>query len=327
MLLYRRGEVPRASSELKSWKPDEITTAVDELKQFSTPDEDLWAAILLHTELAVTAPFRGDLDGKDFHLQVTSELIQMTNERAGLHRRWLLAMGYYYLSQLEEDLAVASFERALELFPNDGQILVALGSVRETMSLLQGSGSSEIPDSTDGALPPTNSSQYRSMVAKMRGYSVSHSQLKEAETFYRKALELDHANAEAHLRLGRVLQQSGQEDEALQELSWVIENSSNSSYKGTAHLFKGRVLEGRQQYGDALLHFREAVRWQPNWQTAQLALGHALHRAGERRSSKQIIEEAFRPKKRSRQGGLWQYYFCRDRFIDGIRRMRREILL
>ncbi len=324
---YRRGHLSEASSDLRSWKSGDITAAIDELKPSSTSDEDLWAAILLHTELAVTAPYRGDIEGRDFHLQMTSELMRITVDQTGFRRRWLVAMGYYYLSQLEEDLALASFDQALELSPDDGEILVALGTVRETMSLVQASSSEDALRSSNGALPPTNSSEYRSMLAKLRGFSASQSQLEEAGSFYRRALALDGSNAEAHLRLGRLLQQSGRGDEALQELSWVIDKSRNSFLRGTAYLFKGRLAEDRQQYDEALIHFREAVRLQPNWQVAQLALGHALHRNGEKRFSKQIIEEALRPKERSRHGGLWQYYFCRDRFIDGIRQMRREILL
>jgi tetratricopeptide (TPR) repeat protein len=325
--MYRQGRLTAATSEMRGKDPKEITAAVEELKQSPVSDKDLWAAIFLHTELAVTAPVMGDLGGRDFHLQMTSELVQMCSNRFSFQRRWLLAMGYYYLSQLEEDLATASLEEALELSPEDDEILVALGSVRETMSLMQVGNSSETLSPSDGALPPTNSSEYRSMLAKLRGYSVSQTQLEAAESFYRKALELEGKNAEAHLRLGRVLQQTGREDEALRELSWVTENSRDRFLKGTAHLFTGRLLEGRQQYEDALLHFREAVSLQPHWQVAQIALGHTLHRTGERRSSKEIIEEAIRPKQGSKQGGLWHYYFCRDRFIDAIRQMRREILL
>lgn len=328
--MYRRGYLSTASRELRSSSPKDVTAAIDELKQFPPSNEDLWAATLLHTELAVSAAARGELNERHFHMETASELIEMTRGtggRVGFHRRWLIAMGYYYLSQLEEDLAVMSFEQGLELSPDDGEILVAMGSVRETISLVQAGGTSDTLSPSDGALPPTNSSEYRSMLARLRGFSVSHSQLAEAESFYRRALELDAANAEAHLRLGRVLQQTGLEDEAMEELSWVIDNSKDRFLRGAANLFIGRLLEGRKRRDAAVAHYREAVRLQPNWQVAQLALGHALHRSGERKPSKQIIEEAFSPKDRSSQGGLWQYYFCRDRFIDAIRKMRREISL
>ena len=109
--------------------------------------------------------------------------------------------------------------------------------------------------------------------------------LRAAEEAYRGAIQLEPGAAEAHLRLGRVLQRRGKAEPARAELSWVVENSTHSPLPALAQLFLGELEESRGQLDEAIMRFRLALREEPESQSARLALSQALHRAGEMRAS------------------------------------------
>jgi tetratricopeptide (TPR) repeat protein len=119
--------------------------------------------------------------------------------------------------------------------------------------------------------------------------------LGEAEASYRRALQFDPKMAEAHLRLGRVLDGRGggkREDEARQELSWVATYSDDPYFLYLAHLFLGDLYLEREEYPAAIQSYRAAVSVAPQWQTAYLSLSQALQASGDRERASETLEQA-----------------------------------
>jgi tetratricopeptide (TPR) repeat protein len=82
---------------------------------------------------------------------------------------------------------------------------------------------------------------------------------------------------EARLRLARVLQRTDRVDEAVPELSRLVESSRDTSLTALAHLFWGEICETRGDVDDAIEHYRAALAADRDLQVAALALAQALH--------------------------------------------------
>ncbi len=326
--LYRLGQISFAFKELYSSDRESIEKAIQELEQLGCSDDDLLAATLLHTEVAVVKGSSGDRDGQELHFEAARKLIglvQSAEKLEAFEKRWLLVVGYYHLSQLDEKRATESFDAALALSPGDSQVVMAMGTVHEAMHFVDRSRDSKSPGSRE-AFPATGSSSYRAMLERLRMDSARHDRLSDAEALYREAIRLDPERAEARLRLGRVLQQSALPEEAETEFRWVLQNSKDHDLLGAANMFMGRILENEQRYDAAVEYFRDATDHRPQWQAARIALSHALHFVGEPDSAKEVLDDAITGGDGDRRDGLWQFYFGSNRFIGMLRELRREVL-
>jgi hypothetical protein len=95
-----------------------------------------------------------------------------------------------------------------------------------------------------------------------------------------------------------------------------------------AHLFAGRLHEQEGRIDEALEHYRAAVRAKDDWQLGYLALSHALRRSGDDTESREVLEKGLRLEfdPRNPQGGLWDYICKRDAFSSLVEQLRSEVL-
>lgn len=100
-----------------------------------------------------------------------------------------------------------------------------------------------------------------------------------AESAYRKSIELHPTFAQSRLNLGSLFERMGQMDKALTEWRWVAENISaepaeNKAFVIMACNHQGRVLENRKQMHEALFWLTKSLSIDPNQEDA---LHHWIH--------------------------------------------------
>jgi tetratricopeptide (TPR) repeat protein len=236
--------------------------------------------------------------------------------RQAFRHTWLLAVGKLLMSLGYPSKALSYFEDCRKFFPVGS--LLAAGSAQELMGSID--GLVPVPGNRGNlfGLTPT------SLWFEQGRRRAMQQALREAEKHYRRAIELEPGLAEAHLRLGRVLQRRGRAKQARAELSWVVENSSQSQLLALAQLFLGELKEGRGQVDEAIMCFRAALRAEPDSQAARLALSQALHRSGEMPASAEAARAVL---VREEPGDGWlAYHLGFPRRAKAVMdRLRREV--
>ena len=116
-------------------------------------------------------------------------------------RQWYLAAGAF-MSRTRFNES-AHFERALELFRDDPEVLFAAGAVHETFAGVR----------TQATLRSMNVP--RGVTFDVQSESA---ELRRAEQLYKRALERNPSMVEARIRLGRVLGLRGRHEEAVEQL-------------------------------------------------------------------------------------------------------------
>lgn len=105
----------------------------------------------------------------------------------------------------------------------------------------------------------------------------SRKRFSEAVPAWRKALEIDPADARANNNLAFALAQTGRMEEAVSY--WKAALAADQSY-GDVHLNLGRALEGLGRSDEALPHLLEAARLKPEDPAASRHAGFVLLRSG-----------------------------------------------
>jgi tetratricopeptide (TPR) repeat protein len=137
------------------------------------------------------------------------------------------------------------------------------------------------------------------MVRQARGGRWSDKALRRAETRFRKALEFDPANEEAHLRLGWVLVRRGRPAEALGHLEPLASERGDEDRRFLALLFLGAAHEGRKDTDAAIAAFRKATVVVPEGQAAHVALARALERVAGEGAARAVLRPFFEERRRS----------------------------
>jgi tetratricopeptide (TPR) repeat protein len=288
---YRGGE--NTTAAVVTLPIDGIRAVVPKLvsKRDSCPGTTcVRAAALMHTDAALSLVERGRVLGPHPHLDTawwllrldppvdqtfSGEMQESVKARQAFRRDWLMAVGRLLIPLGDLSTALSLFEVCLEQFPVGTDALLAAGAAQELMGSIDGL----LPAATHtgpmvGRPPPRvrfPRDQRRAMQQALRA----------AEKHYRRAIQLEPGLAEAHLRLGRVLQRRGKAKPARAELIWVVENSQHDQLLALAQLFLGELEESRGQFEEAVVRFRLALKAEPQSQAARLALSQALHRSGE----------------------------------------------
>jgi tetratricopeptide (TPR) repeat protein len=162
----------------------------------------------------------------------------------------------------------AHLARARRLYPADAEILAANGRLHETFaapriqSFLETVGRANLTDSIGS--PRSN--------------------LRQAETFFRKAVELDGGSVEARLHLGRVMTLEGRHEEAANQLR-AATAAGNSWTQYNAWLFLGVAEQSLGRADRARECFDKAAALYPRAQSAYLALSQLARRSGDRASA------------------------------------------
>jgi tetratricopeptide (TPR) repeat protein len=107
-------------------------------------------------------------------------------------------------------------------------------------------------------------------------------ELKDAETSFRRALTLDQDLTDAHLRLGHVLLTRGQFQEAAYELQLALTASHDRLIQYFGSLYLGAAQERLNHVEPARRSYRHAAELYPKAQSPRLALSALAWRRGER---------------------------------------------
>jgi tetratricopeptide (TPR) repeat protein len=213
----------------------------------------------LHTELSAYNTWGLPTETRALHLKVAEDLVELIPGETAFNRDWFLTVAYvYHGSNLSVSLHY--LKEAGRRFPNDAEILLAIGVTYETAA----------------------------------AYDRNPGTMYQAGTFYRRALQADPDLAEAHLRLGKVLLERGGKrvEEAMRELEWVVEHSSDPYLLYLANLFLGDLHKREKRFDRAVECYRAAVEAEPRWQTAQISLSYALRATGDRTAARDVMHRA-----------------------------------
>jgi tetratricopeptide (TPR) repeat protein len=155
------------------------------------------------------------------------------------------------------DLAEEHADDALKRFPGDPHFVLARATAAELRTF---------PDPRDGRkLTDRNQALANDIISRLT-----------------EAAKHESVRAEAELRLGFVLQRSGDLEPALTHLQSASRLSTDPAVKSLAHLFTGRTLDRLGRTEEAITAYRQAVEAMPSGQTAGLALAAALAKTGAR---------------------------------------------
>jgi tetratricopeptide (TPR) repeat protein len=158
-----------------------------------------------------------------------------------------------WLLQLRGELAPiqAPLARAQQRFPQDPFVALAVGSLHEVHAMPHA-----LVEASAGR--QGNLEKWRQEERAFR--------LQQALAAYRQAIALDAALAEAHLRLGHVLQLTGNPDEAEAALAKVSETTTDKRWRYLAEMFRADLAESRGDVAAARRHYAAALE---HWSAAQ----------------------------------------------------------
>lgn len=295
---YRRGEQREAARSLSRWSREQVNAASVEFRQGRLDPGQIKAAALLHTEIVLLK-----IDDSDFHLKHVRVWVRELDapDREDFERRWLLMLAYFYMQSFGSG-DMSAIQGANKAFPDDVELHIALGVLNEKSGWM---------GHDDDALGM-------------------------AEAQYRIVLDADPDNAEALIRLGRVLTLKGQEKQAHDLLARGLERTQDARLQLAGLLSLGEVHLQRGEFAEAVQSTRAALALDPACQTSVIALAMALHKAGDSQDSRQVIQEHFvsnemRPPSRasSQEDDLWWRYLYgnADRFESLLAELREETLL
>jgi len=278
---YQGGQTAPAIKEMSSWPQDRIAKVQASQFQQETQLIDLrtskaeWkpgtlrAAAMLHTEVGLEALRQRDVSQFQFHVGIADGWLSLADDRTsipgGLRSRWNVAIARVLLLNGEFGLAEATLDRVNTKIADDAAVLLALGTAKEGRAMRL------TADAPAGA-KPRDPAEVRRERTELRAAAAS---------LFERALTLDPALAEAHLRLARLAMNRGDDPGAEQELRTVTQASTDPNHVYLVHLWLGDIRERQKQWNAAAESYVEAVKARPDGQSAYVALARVLHEMGQ----------------------------------------------
>lgn len=278
---YQSGQTAPAIKEMSSWPQDRIAKVQASQFQQETQLNDLrmskaeWrpgtlrAAAMLHTEVGLEALRQRDISQFQFHVGIGDGWLSLADDRTsipgGLRSRWNVAIARVLLLNGEFSLAEGSLDRVNTKIADDAAVLLALGTAREGRAMRL------TADAPAGARP-RDPDEVKRERTELRAAAAS---------LFERALTLDPALAEAHLRLARLAMNRGDDAGAEQELRTVTQASTDPNHVYLVHLWLGDIRERQKQWNAAAESYVEAVKARPDGQSAYVALARVLHEMGQ----------------------------------------------
>jgi len=179
-------------------------------------------------------------------------------------------LGGVFLGEGREDLAIAQFERALEIRPDDDGAMNELG-----VALLQKGRVDDAVGQFERALAiaPDRAETHLNLGVALLGKGRAD----EAAVHFRRVLILEPGNAKAHKNLAAAFQQKGRWDEAAAQFQRAAEiEPGNAETLGSL----GTALMGSGRRDDAVAAFRGALGLGEANAPAHVSLANALAEAG-----------------------------------------------
>jgi tetratricopeptide (TPR) repeat protein len=296
----RRENADSVAAELATWPVRSVRNAIERLRVV-TPQ-----MILMELHTGVYLLERDRKEPGELHVGLA----------VSLSSDWLRARAnpdfyqplYLLLSGVLQQLwqirsAIELLDGARRSFPHNHALTVALGSVYEMTGSRFGIAMSS------GADPPWS--------VRLLDETVM---LIKARQLFEEVHSVDPTNAEASLRLGRVLYLQKQGRRAATILQALRASSSDPFVSYMSALFLGRISEDDREYVRAASFYREATELFPASQAAFIGLSHALHAAGDPSAATRGVEEmiASKPKKTNADDPWWQYPFGQARHFAAL---------
>jgi tetratricopeptide (TPR) repeat protein len=210
-------------------------------------------------------------------------------------RRWYRATAVYFMSRRMFADAVPHLERARRLFPADPRILMESGYLHEVLA------APRVQDVVRGTLPPAG------MVFAV---APQRSNLRDAETDFRRAVEVDAALIEARVRLGHVVGLLGRHEEALSHLQQALAGARDRVLQYHASMFLGNEQQALGQRDRARASYEKAAALYPRAQSPRLALTQLARAAGDRPGAWRALQPllALPADESAREDPWWGYY-------------------
>lgn len=296
---YRRGEHTEAVADLTDLPPAAVAQEVlevvrlkeeaDRCRSCAAPDRlarlPLLAAAMLHTDRAWPGP---TAVANAAHLRIADLLLQAARRRPDpdedFARRWRLAVMLKAFARTDGTLALGLGREGLDDFPDDEDLLLAMGTLVESVAS-PGPGGTET----------------------LEGRGVHRDRLVEAARLLAAAAASAADPTEALVRLGRVQALLGRR-EATATLTSALESTSDPRLVYLARLFLGAVCEEGRRFVDAAREYQLAVAAVPAGQAARFALSHARRRQGEMGAAQQALDGALAwPRRPPDADPYWSY--------------------
>lgn len=185
----------------------------------------------------------------------------------------------------------------LRFLPRDVPLKMALAVASETGAFFV---LPPAPASVD--LPPSAARRRDAEAARIGGL------WEAARQAFEEVLALSPDHAEARLRLGRVLWRLQRADEARACFEKVLSRAGEAPVHYLAHLFLGRVLEGRGDLSGAEEQYRIALSIEPDSGPAAVALSQVRFLQGDPESAREILAAGLDAAQRRRDFDPWVPY-------------------
>jgi tetratricopeptide (TPR) repeat protein len=198
----------------------------------------------------------------------------------------------------------AQFVRALELFPNDPEILFFVATAHE--------GSAGVR--TQAVMRSLKGPRDVSFDVQDEG-----AELRRAEQLYKRALEHNPTLIEARIRLGRVLGLRGRHKEAVEQLRLGLTTDA-PLLQFYAHLFLGAEFEALGNGPEARQSYERATALQPTAQSPLFGLSRAAERAGDTVAAREAIARVLKLSENEfeRADPWWVYEVVQARALDRL---------
>ena len=217
-------------------------------------------------------------------------------------RLWYLASSAYM--QAVEQLDGWHFERAVQLFPRDPEILFLAACAREMFSGPQ----------IQNVLASTTLSRDLFNLIGDEG-----DELGKAERLFRQSLELDPKQTEARIRLGRVLGRRGRHQDAIVELRRATMETKNRLLQYYGQMFLGAEAAALDLVDESRRAYERAAELYPDAQSPHLAIGALAARTGDRAGALSAIQPVLTGDDPLRSDDpWWSYYTSQARDLVGI---------
>lgn len=223
-------------------------------------------------------------------------------------RQWYLAGCAYMLRT--RFLEMNQFSRALELFPNDPDVLFLAASAHETNAGVR----------TQSVMRSLKAPRDVTFDVQDEG-----GELRRAEQLYKRALERNPTLIEARIRLGRVLALRGRHQEAIAQLKQG-QTASEPVLQFYAHLFLGGEFEALGNGPEARQSYERAATIQPTAQSPLFGLSRVADQAGDRATARELIARVLKlpANDLERADPWWIYDVFQARRVDGLLAQLRQ---
>jgi len=184
------------------------------------------------------------------------------------------------------------FQRAQQLYPDDPDLLYLRGYLHETFA------SARVQNVARAITAGGGRARIRAPRAELR----------DAESYFRRALAASPPLTDARLRLGRVLTLLGNDADAVRELRTVLPATTDPVQLYYANLFLGSALESLDRRDEARDAYTRARGYFATADAPRLALSQLAMRAGDATSAHTLLEAVLSRQESSDQDDPWWTY-------------------